>query len=94
VDAIATASADGRRIVIKAVNYEGKPNVLIARLIGGKVPADATVTVHTISAGPEDKASLKEPDRIGPIKSELAFARDLTVALPAYSVVVVEIAGK
>ncbi len=26
VDAIATASADGRRIVIKAVNYEGRRN--------------------------------------------------------------------
>jgi alpha-N-arabinofuranosidase len=65
VDAIATASADGKRIVVKAVNYEGKPNVLIARLIGGKVPADAAVMVHTITAGPEEKASLKEPDRTG-----------------------------
>jgi len=93
LDAIATASADGKRIVIKAVNYEGKPNVLLARLTGGKVPADATVTVWTIRAGLEEKASLQEPARIAPVKSELAFGRDLTVELGAYSVVVMEISG-
>ncbi len=35
VDAIATRSADGRRIVIKAVNYEGQRNTLYVRLQGG-----------------------------------------------------------
>ena len=33
-DAIATGSADGKRIVIKAVNYAGEPNTLLARLRG------------------------------------------------------------
>ncbi|NJD09824.1 MAG: alpha-N-arabinofuranosidase [Gemmatimonadetes bacterium] len=93
VEAIATASADGKRIVLKAVNYEGKPSVLLARLAGSKVPADAAVTVWTISAGPEEKASLAEPDRIRPVPTTLPFGRDLTVALPAYSVVVVALAA-
>ena len=34
VDAIATGSADGRRIVIKAVNYEAERNTLLVRLPG------------------------------------------------------------
>ena len=38
VDAVATASADGRRIVIKAVNYEGRRNTLLARLQGAGAP--------------------------------------------------------
>ncbi|MES1194619.1 MAG: alpha-N-arabinofuranosidase, partial [Opitutus sp.] len=39
VDAIATGSADGRRIVLKAVNYDSKPNTLLVRLQGAQVPA-------------------------------------------------------
>ena len=43
VDAIATASADGRRIVVKAVNYSGSANTLLVHLQGSRVPAAATV---------------------------------------------------
>jgi alpha-N-arabinofuranosidase len=89
VDAIATASADGKRVVIKAVNYEGTANVLIAKLTGSKVPDHATVSVYTISARPKDTASLAVPDRIRPVKSEMPFGPDLTLDLPPYSVVVV-----
>ena len=49
VDAIATRSADGRRIVIKAVNYEGQRNTLLVRLQGEGVPAKAVATLHTIT---------------------------------------------
>ena len=43
LDAIATGSADGKRIVIKAVNYERHHNTLLTRLQGATVPANATV---------------------------------------------------
>ena len=64
VDAIATASADGRRIVVKAVNYSDSANTLLVHLQGSRVPAGATVKVYTITAGLHDAASLEQPDRI------------------------------
>ena len=51
VDAIATTSADGRRIVIKAVNYSAQRNVLLVRLQGAGVPEKAVATLHTITRG-------------------------------------------
>jgi len=51
VDAVATA--DGRRIVIKAV-----------RLQGARIPGKASATLHTISAGLRDAASLEHPDAL------------------------------
>ena len=46
VDAIATRSADGRRIVIKAVNYEAKRNTLLVRLQGAGVPEGFSQESH------------------------------------------------
>jgi alpha-N-arabinofuranosidase len=94
VDAIATASADGQRIVIKAVNYQGTANTLLVHLQGSRVPASATVTVYTITAGLHDKASLEQPDRIKPVARSIDFRPDLTLDLDAHSVVVVEIAAR
>ncbi len=91
VDAIATASADGRRIVIKAVNYEAKRNTLLLRLQGAGVPEKAVATLHTLSAGLMDSASLDHPDAIAPLSRTLAYAKDLTVDLDPYTVAVVEI---
>ena len=93
-DAIATGSADGRRIVIKAVNYADSPNTLLARLRGAAVPANATVTVFTVSAGLTDAPSMEQPDRIKPVETTLPFARDLTIELNPYTVAVIEIVGK
>jgi hypothetical protein len=59
VDAIATASADGRRIVIKAVNYLPERSTLLVRLQGKSVPEKAVATSHTINAGLTDSASLE-----------------------------------
>src|SRR4029079_8951870 len=81
VDAIATASADGRRIVIKAVNYQGSANTLLVPLQGSRVPAAAAVTVYTITAGLRDAASLDQPDRIKPAERTLEYAPDLAIAL-------------
>jgi alpha-N-arabinofuranosidase len=91
VDAIATASADGRRIVIKAVNYEGERNTLLVRLQGAGTPTTAAVTLHTIGAKPTDSASLANPNAIAPVSRTLKYARDLAVELDPYTVAVVEI---
>ena len=64
VDAIATASADGRRIVIKAVNYAAERNTLLVRLQGAGVPEKAVASLHTLTAGLMDSASLEHPDAI------------------------------
>jgi alpha-N-arabinofuranosidase len=94
VDAIATASADGRRLVIKGVNYTGRPNTLLVHLQGSRVPAAATVTVYTITAGLHDAGSLEQPDRIQPVARTLDYRPDLTIDLEPYTVAVVEIASR
>ena len=91
VDAIATGSADGRRIVIKAVNYGGERNALLVRLQGSAVPEKAVARLHTISAGLKDSASLERPDVIAPVSRTLDYAKDLTVDLEPLTVAVVEI---
>lgn len=91
IDAIATGSADGRRIVIKAVNYAGERNTLLVRLQGAKIPQTAVARLHTIKAGPKDSASLEHPEAISPVSRTLNYAKDLTLDLDPYSVAVVEI---
>ncbi len=91
VDAIATGSADGRRIVIKAVNYEAERNILLVQLQGAGVPEKAVVTLHTITAGRTAAASLDHPDAIAPVTRTMNYAKDLTVDLDPYTVAVVEI---
>ena len=92
-DAIATGSADGRRIVIKAVNYAGSPNTLLARLRGSTAPEKATVKIYTLSAGLTDAPSMEQPDKIQPIETTQTYSRDLSIELKPYTVAVVEILG-
>jgi alpha-N-arabinofuranosidase len=94
VDAIATGSADGKRIVIKAVNYEGNRNTLLARLQGSSVPANAQVKVYKVKAELMDAPSLENPDRIKPVQSTMSYARDLTIDLAPYAVAVIEIVAE
>src|SRR4029078_145844 len=94
VDAIATASADGRRPAIKTVNYQGNANTLLVHLQGSRVPAGATVKVYTIAAGLHDAASLDEPDRIQPGERTVEYRPDLTIDLGSYTVAVVEITAR
>jgi alpha-N-arabinofuranosidase len=91
VDAIATGSADGRRIVIKAVNYDGEPNTLLVRLQGSTLPDHASVKTYTLSAGLTDAPSMERPDRLQPAEATMPYARNLTIELPRYAVNVVEI---
>ena len=69
VDAIATGSADGKRIIIKAVNYSDERNTLLARLRGASVPEKATVKIYTVSAGLTDAPSMDQPDKIRPVET-------------------------
>ena len=91
IDAIATSSADGRRIVIKAVNYRAERNTLLVRLQGSRAPEKASATLHTVTAGLRDSASLEHPDAIAPLSRPLHYAKDLSVDLDPYTVAVVEI---
>ena len=91
VDAIATGSSDGKRIVVKAVNYESNRNMLLARLQGSSVSQNANVKVYTLSAGLTDTPSLENPDKIQPVTGTMPYTRDLTIELAPYTVVVVEI---
>jgi alpha-L-arabinofuranosidase len=63
-------------------------------LQGSRVPAAATVTVYTITAGRRDTASLAEPDRIKPVEHTREYSHDLTIDLAPYTVAVVEISAK
>ncbi|MGI4755861.1 MAG: hypothetical protein ACRYGF_03320 [Janthinobacterium lividum] len=93
LDAIATGSADGRRVVIKAVNYQASGNTLLVRLQGRAMQAGATATLHTIAAGPLDKASFEHPDTFVTNTRPIPYATDLAIELGPYSVAVLEIAA-
>ena len=91
VDAIATTSTDGRRLVIKAVNYRPHKNTVLVRLQGSAVPAKATATLHAVSAGLTDMASLEHPAAIAVASRDMVYAKDFALELEPYSVSVVEI---
>ncbi len=91
VDAVATTTANGRRIVIKAVNYRAERNVLLVRIQGVGAPERAVATLHTVRAGLTDSASLEHPDAISPISRPFEYAKDFSVDLDPYAVVVLEI---
>jgi alpha-N-arabinofuranosidase len=94
VDTIATGSEDGKRIVVKAVNYEDISNTLLIRLQGKNLPEKANVKVYSISAGLNDMCSLEEPDEIKPVESEIPYSKDLAIEMKPYSVAVVEVREK
>ncbi len=94
VDAIATSSRDGRRIIIKAVNYDGTQHTLLTRLQGSAAPSRAAVRFITLRAPRGAMNSLAAPNAIGRRQSTRRYARDMAFELPAYSVAVVEIRRK
>ncbi|WP_263350546.1 carbohydrate binding domain-containing protein [Acidicapsa acidisoli] len=91
VDAIATTSEDNRRIVIKAVNYQGNRNTLLVRLQGNAAPERATATLHIITARLNDQASIENPEVIAPVSRPFTYGKDLTIDLDPYTVAVLEI---
>ena len=91
VDAIATSTADGRRLIVKAVNYDGSPHTLLTRFQGSRVPASATVKVVTVTAGLDDANSLAEPEKLRRVEATKPYRRDMAFDLPPYTVAVIEI---
>jgi alpha-L-arabinofuranosidase len=91
MNAIAMASADGRRMVIKALNYSLRRNVLLVRLQGESLPQRADVKLYTIAAQQNATASMEHPDAFAPGSRSMEYARNFSVAMDPYSVAVVEI---
>jgi alpha-N-arabinofuranosidase len=91
VDAIATSTADGQRIIIKAVNYDGTRHTLLTRLTGSRAPAAASVKIVSIGAGLDVENSLAKPDTLRRRETTQPYARDMAFELPPYTIAVVEI---
>ena len=91
VDAIATSTADGRRLVVKAVNYDGSRHTLLTRVQGSRAPASATVKVVTLTAGLDEANSLAEPEKLRRVEATKPYTRDMAFDLPPYTVAVIEI---
>ena len=91
MDAIATASTDGRRITIKAVNYRPESQTLLVRLRGEGAPKAATATLHTITAPLLQMASLDQPQAIAPVSRPQDYQKEFALVLEAYSVAVLSI---
>jgi alpha-N-arabinofuranosidase len=91
VDAIATSSDDGSHLIIKAVNYSENDHILALRLRGANIPDKGAVKSFTVNAGLMDSADLSDPDKIRPVEDILQYARDMTIELAPYSVVVLNI---
>jgi len=91
IDAIATKTEDGKRIIIKAVNYKGTANMLLMRLQGAAISPNAKIKTYTIQAGINDEPSMDKPDAIKPVEGTLPFSKDLNIQMQPYSVVVVEV---
>ena len=91
MDAIATASSDGRRVVLKAVNYSSTANKLMVRLQGETLPQRANVMMHTIAAQPNTEASFENLEVFRPLTKPLEYARTFYVVMEPYSVAVIEI---
>ena len=91
MDAVATASADGRRIVIKAVNYTAGLQTLLVKITGARAPEKAVATLHTIAAPAKATASLEHPDAIAPVTRAIGYSKDLTLDLAPFTVMVLEI---
>jgi alpha-N-arabinofuranosidase len=91
VDAIATSTADGRRIIIKAVNYDGTRHTLLTRVIGSRAPAKASVKIVSIGAALDVENSLAKPDALRRQETTKPYARDMAFELPPRTIAVVEI---
>ena len=94
MDAIAACNADGKQIIIKAVNYENYTNTLLVRFQGSTVTDNADVKIFTLKAELSDRASIENPDVIKPKESSVSFSRDMNFEVEPYSVVVIDIIMK
>ncbi|MCB0647452.1 MAG: hypothetical protein KDC49_12375 [Saprospiraceae bacterium] len=91
VDAIATASANGKHLVIKAVNYSGVSQSLLTRIQGANVPDKAELLIFSIKADPLTKASLEQPNIFKTEEKKMSYNKNMDIALAPYSVMVIDI---
>ena len=91
VDAVATASSDNSRLVIKAVNYQGVRADLLVRLEGTHAPQHGSAVLHTISANLTATATMEQPSAIAPQSKAFPYSREFTIQLEPYSVAVLDI---
>jgi alpha-N-arabinofuranosidase len=94
VDALASRSADGKTIVIKAVNYTPAARDFRISFTGQGAPAKATVKVSAMAAPLTAECTAEKKDWFQPRVVEIPFVNGFTHALPPYGVVVFEVAGK
>jgi alpha-L-arabinofuranosidase len=64
---------------------------VLVRLQRANVPHKAVATLHTLTAGLTDAASLDHPDAIAPVSLTLTYSKDFSLDLDPYTVAVVEI---
>jgi hypothetical protein len=81
--------SDRGRVELAEVDFRNGNKCV--RLQGAKTPMKAAATLHTISAGLRDAASLEHPDALAPVSRSITYATDLAVDLAPYTVAVVEI---
>ncbi|MBN2861964.1 MAG: hypothetical protein JXN62_02305, partial [Bacteroidales bacterium] len=94
MDAIASGSVDGKKIIIKAVNYDNNMITLLTRLQGSSVTDNADVKVYTLQAGLYDKASIENPDNIRVKENSVTFSRNMEFVVEPYTVLVIDITMK
>jgi alpha-N-arabinofuranosidase len=94
LDAIATGSADGKKVIIKAVNYDSFSHTLLTRLQGSKVTNNADIKIFTLKSGLTDKASIENPDIFKIRESSATYSKDMAFILEPYSVAVIDITMK
>lgn len=91
IDAIATGSDDGKRVVIKSVNYDDTAHTLLTRIEGSRVTGDAEVKIYTVKADPSAKASIEDPGFFKIEERTIPFTKDMEYMMDPYSVSLVEI---
>jgi len=91
LDAVATRSADGKQLFIKAVNTDDEPLRATVKVGGATVLPDASV--ETVSGPVGASNSFEHPDAIGISRKNIKIAENFTIELPeqSVSVIVVEL---
>lgn len=94
LDAIATISEDGKKIIIKAVNYHNSKQELKVKIKSAKIPKSGKMHLNTISAGLNENNSFEKPDAIKPTIETLPFKSNFKISIKPYSIILIEIDGQ
>jgi hypothetical protein len=75
-------------------DYENNIKTILTRMQGSKLTGNTDVTIYSLTAGLDDKASAGNPVIIKPKESTGSFAKDMSFDMEPYSVMVVDITFK